>query len=100
MQETTLEVTHLDGTTTTEEAYEAAVRELGHGHSVASEAMVSVRMTYGAMQTALLKLPAQAAKKAELVERTSTRSHKAYQMLQMLAIWPHLQEMFLGDRQM
>ena len=39
------------------------MRELGNGHSVASKAVVSVRMTYGAMQTTLLKLLAQAAKK-------------------------------------
>ena len=35
----------------------------------------------------------------ELVERMSTRSHEAYQGLQMLTIWPHLEEMYLEDRQ-
>ena len=58
MQEITLEVTRLDGTTTKEEVYEAVMRELGNGHSIASEAVISVRKTYGGMQTALLKLPA------------------------------------------
>ena len=41
------------------------MRELENGHSVAPDVVVSVRMTYGGMQTALLKLPAQAAKKLQ-----------------------------------
>ena len=63
MQEITLQVPRLDGTTTKEEVYEAVMRELGNSHSVASEAVVSVGMTYIGMQTARLNLPAQAAKK-------------------------------------
>ena len=47
------------------------IRDLGNGHSVASEAVVSVRKTYGGMQTALLRLPAQAAKK--LLEKQTMR---------------------------
>ena len=47
MQEITLEVTRLDGTITKEEVYEAVMKELGNGHSVASEAVIAVRMTYG-----------------------------------------------------
>ena len=56
--EITLEVTRLDETTTKNEVYQAVVRELGSGHSIAPETVVSVRMNYGGMQTALLKLPA------------------------------------------
>ena len=65
--EITLEVTRLNITTTKDEVYQAVVRELGSGHSIAPEAVVSVRMTYGGMQTALLKLSAQAAR--ELLEK-------------------------------
>ena len=39
------------------------MRELGNGHSVTPEAVVSVEMTRGGMQTALLRVPAQVAKK-------------------------------------
>ena len=63
IQKIMLEVTCLDGTTIKDEVYQALMRGLGNGHSVAPKAVVSVRMTYGGMQTALLKLPAQAAKK-------------------------------------
>ena len=69
--EITLEVTRLDGTTTKDEVYQAVMRELGNGHSIAPEAVVSVRTTYGGMQTALLKLPAQAARK--LLEKQTMR---------------------------
>ena len=61
MQEITLELIRLDGMTTKEEVYDAV--NLGNGHMVSSEIVVSVRMTHGYMQIALLKLPAQAAKK-------------------------------------
>ena len=64
-------VTRLDGTTTKDEVYQAVMRELGNGHSVAQEAVVSVRTTYRGMQTALLKLPAQAARK--LLEKQTMR---------------------------
>ena len=40
VQKITLEVTRLDGTTTKEKVYGAVMRELGNGHSVASEAVV------------------------------------------------------------
>ena len=63
IQEITLALTRLDGTTTNDEVYQVVMRELGNGHIFAPETLVSVRMTYGGMQTALLKLPAQAAKK-------------------------------------
>ena len=53
--EITLEVTRLDATT----------------DSVAPEAVVSARTTYGGMQTALLKLPAQAVRK--LLEKQTMR---------------------------
>ena len=57
--------------TTKEELYKAVIRELGNGHSVASETVISVRKTYGGMQTALLRLPAQVAKK--LLEKQMMR---------------------------
>ena len=47
------------------------IRKLGNGHRVASEAVLSVRKTYGGMQTALMRLPAQAAKK--LFEKQTMR---------------------------
>ena len=56
MQELTLVLTRLNGMTTKEEVYEAVMRELGNGHSVALKAVESMRMTYGGMQTTLLKL--------------------------------------------
>ena len=71
MQEITLEVTRLDGTTTKEKVYETVTRDLGNGHSDASEAVISVRKTYGGMQTALLRLPAWAVKK--LFEKQTMR---------------------------
>ena len=43
------------------------VSELGSGYSIAPEVVVVVRMAYGGMQIALLKLPAQAAR--ELLEK-------------------------------
>ena len=63
MQEITLEVTRLDGTTTKDEVYQAVMKELGNGHSVAPEAVVSLRMTYGGIEIALLTLPAHTTKK-------------------------------------
>ena len=98
--EITLEVTRLDATTTKDEVYQAVVRELGSGHSIAPEAVVSVRMTYGGMQTALLKLPAQAAR--ELLEKqtmrvnwSSVRVRELMRPTKCFRCWQH----GLGDRQ-
>ena len=100
--EITLEVTHLDGTITKDEVYHAVMRELGNGHSIAPEAVVSVRTTYGGMQTALLKLPAQAARK--LLEKptmrvnwSSAQVREVMRPTKCFRCWPHLEKMYLGD---
>ena len=63
------------------------MRELGNGHSVAPEAVVSVRMTYGGMQTVLLKLPAQAAKK--LLEKQNVQVREVMRPTKCFKCWQY-----------
>lgn len=67
----TLELTRLDGTTTKEEICEALIKELGDNYCVGADAVLSLRKAYGGMQTALLRLPAQTAKR--LLEKSTIR---------------------------
>lgn len=70
-QQVTLEVTRLDGTTTKHEVWEAIAREVGQGHKTELDNMLSLRETVGGTRTAVLKLPAEAAK--ELLKKNIIR---------------------------
>ena len=66
-----LKITRLDETATKEEVHDPVSKALGEGHMVDLDAVLYVRKTYGGMQTAVVRLKIQAAKK--LLEKPTIR---------------------------
>lgn len=98
VQQVDLEIRDLDETTTKEEIANALKKAAGDDSAISVEAVKSLRKAYGETQIASVRLSAETARRI-IGEggkirigwvRSHQRGEKAYQVLQVLALWTSL----------